>query len=172
MSRILIAGMGNVLRRDDGFGVAVARRLLEDGRLPPAVRVVEVGIGGIHLVHELLAGYDVLIVLDAVERGSSPGTLHLLAAEVPDLATWSEAERRDFLADMHYSTPSRALILAKAVGVLPSRAYILGCQPDDAADFALGLHPVVEAAVEAAIRRLEELLPTLGAGPVPVEARG
>ena len=29
--RILIAGMGNVLRRDDGFGVQVARRLEEAG---------------------------------------------------------------------------------------------------------------------------------------------
>ena len=30
MSRILIAGMGNILRRDDGFGVEVARRLMAE----------------------------------------------------------------------------------------------------------------------------------------------
>ena len=86
MSRILIAGMGNVLRYDDGFGVELARRLAQTWAAPtPAARVVEVGIGGVHLVQELMAGYDALVVLDAVERGSPPGTLHVFAAEVPAL---------------------------------------------------------------------------------------
>ena len=48
--RILIAGMGNVLRRDDGFGVQVARRLEEAADLPLNVDVIEVGIGGIAAV--------------------------------------------------------------------------------------------------------------------------
>ncbi|MDQ3312983.1 MAG: peptidase M52, partial [Actinomycetota bacterium] len=37
--RVLIAGVGNVLRGDDGFGVEVARRL-EAMTLPAGVRVV------------------------------------------------------------------------------------------------------------------------------------
>jgi hypothetical protein len=44
--KVLVAGIGNVLRGDDGFGVAAARRLLEDASLPPQVTVLEAGIAG------------------------------------------------------------------------------------------------------------------------------
>lgn len=161
MNRVLVAGMGNVLRRDDGFGVEVARRLAAESSLPAGVRVIEVGIGGIHLVQELMAGYDALVVIDAVERGSAPGTIHLLAAEVPDLAGWSEAQRGDFLADTHYTTPAKALILAKALAVLPPRVFILGCQPADAAELGIGLSEAVDRATADAVAALTALVRNL-----------
>lgn len=162
MSRLLVAGMGNVLRHDDGFGVEVARRLVAENALPPDVKVVEVGIGGIHLVQELMDGYEALVVIDAVERGSAPGTVHLLEAEVEDLALWSEDARGDFLADMHYTTPSKALILARALGVLPSRVFILGCQPGEADALGIGLTAPVDRATSEAVRVIAELVGRLG----------
>lgn len=156
--RVLIAGMGNVLRRDDGFGVEVANRLRRDNSLPADVRVVEVGIGGVHLVQELMNGYDALVVIDALERGTPPGTLHLLRVDVPDLDDWPSAQREDFLADMHYTTPSKALILSKALHVLPPEAYILGCQPADTDELGIGLSEPVEAAVGPTLRQLESLV--------------
>ncbi len=168
MSKTLIAGMGNVLRRDDGFGVEVARRLTQQA-LPPGVKVIEVGIGGIHLVQELMDGYDMLLVIDALERGSQPGTTHVLQAEVPDLDTWPETERQDFLADMHYTTPSKALILAKALGVLPPKVFIVGCQPVDAADIGMGLSDPVERAIGAVVREIEKIV-GVREGQLPTEA--
>jgi hypothetical protein len=100
--RVLVAGMGNILRRDDGFGVEMARQLAERDELPAGARVIEVGIGGIHLVQELIDHYDVLVVIDAVERGRAAGTVYLLEPAVPDLAAWPVERRQDFLADMHY----------------------------------------------------------------------
>lgn len=158
MMRVLVAGMGNVLRGDDGFGVAVVQLLQAQADLPPGVRVVDIGIGGVHLVQELLDGYDVLVVVDAVERGSPPGTLHLLAAEVPEIASWPESARADFLADMHYATPSRAMILAKALGVLPARTFIFGCQPTTTDDLGLGLTEPVERAVDATVREIGRII--------------
>ena len=38
--RVLVAGVGNLLRKDDGFGVEVVRRLETRDDLPPRVRVV------------------------------------------------------------------------------------------------------------------------------------
>ena len=163
MSKVLVAGMGNVLRQDDGFGVEVARQLMARDGLPDGVKVVEVGIGGIHLVQEMMDGYDALVVIDAVERGSAAGTVHLLEAEVEDLALWSDAARGDFLADMHYTTPSQAMILAKALGVLPPLVYILGCQPGEADALGIGLTTQVEAATARAIRELDALVSRLGA---------
>ena len=163
MRRILIAGMGNVLRGDDGFGVEVAKRLAK--RHSPSVahdgsqvKVIEIGLGGIHLAQELMAGYDLLVVVDAVERGNVPGTTHILEAAVPDLAEWSEVERQDFLADMHYATPSKALILAKALGCLPPKVFIVGCQPADAGDLGIGLSAPVERATLRTIEDIEAML--------------
>ena len=158
MAKVLIAGMGNILRRDDGFGVEVAKRLVAENTFPAGVRVIEVGIGGIHLVQELMAGYEMLIVVDALERGSMPGTVHVLAAEVPDLADWPESQRQDFLADMHYTTPSKALILAKALGVLPSKVFIVGCQPVEVDDLGIGLSESAEQATAETIRHIERIV--------------
>lgn len=154
VQRILVAGIGNVLHGDDGFGIAVAQQLAQRTDLPPSVKVVEVGIGGISLVQELLDGYDVLLLIDAVERGGPPGTLYLLEQEVPDLAQWPFEERQDFLANMHMTTPSRALILARALGVLPPAVYMLGCQPVVYDDLVIGLSEAVEHAVTAGVERL------------------
>ncbi|MCP5940174.1 hydrogenase maturation protease, partial [Klebsiella pneumoniae] len=72
--RVLVAGMGNDLRGDDGFGIAAARRFEEAG-VPEGVAVYESGIGGIGLVQELMGGYEALVVLDATDRGEEPGTV-------------------------------------------------------------------------------------------------
>src|SRR5258706_15096239 len=80
MTKILIAGMGNILRRDDGFCVEDAKRLATNTVLPAGATVVEVGIGGIHLVQGLMAGFTGLFVIDALERGSEPGTVPGLEA--------------------------------------------------------------------------------------------
>lgn len=160
--RILIAGMGNVLRQDDGFGVRLARRL-EDVDLPGNASVREFGIGGISLVQDLIGPprYDVLIILDAAERNGEPGQIFLLEAEVPVLEEMPEAVRRDFLADMHYTTPERALILAKALGVLPEKTWIVGCQPERWDDFEIGLSAPVAESVEKALDQVVSLVDRL-----------
>lgn len=161
--RILVAGMGDVLHRDDGFGLAVVQKLAARTDLPRCVKIIEVGIGGISLVQELLDKYEILLLVDAVERGGLPGTIYLLEPEVPDLAAMPYLERQDFLADMHYTTVSKALILAKALKVLPPKVFILGCQPSTTDDFGLGLSRPVEQAVEVGVERLVRELQKLDA---------
>ncbi len=151
---VLVAGFGNVLLGDDGFGIAVVQHLARRTDLPPTVNVIEVGIGGISLVQELLDGYDVLLIVDAVDRGGASGTTYLLEQQVPELALWSFEQRQNFLANMHMTTPSRALILAKALGVLPPAVYLLGCQPTICDELVIGLSPPVERAVALSVERL------------------
>lgn len=172
VERLLVAGMGNVLRGDDGFGVAVACALAAR-HLPPAVKVIEVGIGGIHVVQELFSGYDALVVIDAVDRGAEPGTVFLLEPRVPVLDPLSEGGRSELLADMHYAVPSKALIMARALGVLPRRAWILGCQPRNSHALGLELSEPVRAAVPQAVARLERLIAELGleGGHTPTPSR-
>ncbi|HWG72936.1 MAG TPA: hydrogenase maturation protease [Acidimicrobiales bacterium] len=151
--KILVAGVGNMLLGDDGFGVEVARRMA--GRdLPPGVRVVETGIAGIALVHELGEGFDALFVADAVDRGRPPGTVMVIEPDVVDVATLSLAERHDLLADMHLATPERVFVLARALGTLPLKLVVIGCQPVDAVNPRRGLSDPVEAALEPAVEEI------------------
>ena len=157
MARTLIAGFGNVLRGDDGFGVEVIRRLEE--AVPPSGDVVllEVGTGGIRLAQELLAGYDRLIIVDAIARGGAAGSLYVLAVESVD--SISEI-------DLHLAVPSRALSVAQALGALPRQVFLVGCEPAEVDELTTELTAPVRAAVELAVRHIHRLL----AESVPVAA--
>jgi hydrogenase maturation protease len=146
MSRVLVAGVGNVLRGDDGFGPAVIERL---GDLPPGAERVETGIGGVALLHELMTGCDGLVLVDAVDRGAPPGTVFVLAAEVGDA---------EHVPDVHLANPDRVLSMAKALGVLPPRLRIVGCQPAETDELGGGLSPAVAAAVAPAAERVGEIV--------------
>jgi len=160
--RTLVAGVGNVLRGDDGFGVAVAERLSRTS-LPEGVTVVETGIAGIALVQELQRGWDALVVVDAVDRARPPGTVMVIEPEVPDISSLSWEERNDLIADMHLATPDRVLLLARALGVLPSWVRIVGCQPNDAETLHEGLTDEVRDAVGVASTEVLRLLHELSA---------
>jgi hydrogenase maturation protease len=148
---VLVAGVGNVLRGDDGFGVVVAQRLLEED-VPAEVRVLDIGIGGIHLVQELLDGIDALVIVDATDLGRPPGTVSVIRPDV------SAPAGPDDLADMHYATPERALMLAGALRILPESVWIVGCQPADAERLGEGLSPPVAAAVDPAVAEVRRLV--------------
>jgi len=141
-----VAGVGNVLRGDDGFGPAVTELL---DHLPEGADVVETGIGGIALLQELMRGYDGLILIDAVERGAEPGTVFLIEPEV---------EKGVHVPDIHLANPHRVLSMAKTMGVLPERVVIIGCQPLDVEEMCQGLSEPVQRALAPAVTRIEEII--------------
>jgi hydrogenase maturation protease len=156
--RLLVAGVGNVLRGDDGFGPAIINRLEQRADLPANVRVVEVGIGGISLVHELMAGYNGLILVDAVDRAGPPGSLYILEPRVPPLAELTAAQRHEVGSDAHRTVPARALIIAQAVNALPPQIRIVGCQPAIVDDMIFSLSPPVQKTVPQAVKAILSLL--------------
>lgn len=146
--RTLVAGFGNVLRGDDGFGVEVIRRLRE-GAQRPDVELMEVGTAGIRLAQELLTPYDRLIIVDAMARGGAPGSVYV--TEVEDVESGGTI-------DMHLAIPARALAVAKALGGLPRRVFIVGCEPAEVDELTTELTPRVHAAVESALTHVRRLL--------------
>ncbi len=154
----IVACFGNVLRADDGVGPAVAQALIADD-LPAGVRVLEVGIGGIHLVQELLAGaVDLLLIVDAVDLGRPEGTVVVQRPEVLDVRTLSVERRRDELADMHLATPARALMVALGLGVLPATTLVVGVQTTDTQEPRHGLSAAARRAVPVAVDEVRRLL--------------
>jgi hydrogenase maturation protease len=72
----LVICIGNALIADDGAGQAVYERLLETS-LPDNVRLRFLGLGGMDLLEEI-DGEEILVVVDGVQLGGEPGTIHLL----------------------------------------------------------------------------------------------
>lgn len=156
---ILIAGIGNVLKQDDAFGIEFVKAFQKNVPLPQRITIMEVGIGGIHLVQELHNEYDILIMADAVAWGEAPGHIYFRELEsVSDIEEMPVFEKRTFLADMHYTNPLRALMLAKALKVLPKQIYILGCEAETHDDFAIGMSTTVQQAIPKAIVKLKDWL--------------
>jgi len=162
--RVLVACVGNLLRADDGVGPRVAA-LLTAGHLPDDTVVRDYGIGGIHLVQSLMEEeFAGLIVVDCADQGRAPGTVMELQPEVLDVAELPHIERYDYLADMHYTDPRRALALARALGVLPAAFTVVGVQPLDADSLRRELSPTVERAAAVAANLVLQIVDRLRTG--------
>jgi hydrogenase maturation protease len=127
----------------------VARELAARS-VPDGVEVVDVGIRGVHLAYQLLDGYRVLVLVDALRRGEEPGTLTVLetslaahAADDPDAPP----------VDPHGMGPDAVLrLLARVTGTLGAsvaRVLVVGCEPARL-DEGIGLSAPVQAAVPRA----------------------
>lgn len=149
--KTLVAGFGNVLLGDDGFGVEVTRRYIARG-LPKATEAVEVGIGGFDLVLKLMDGFERVIIIDVVHRGADPGTVTLFSP--------SEAETtpsRGETIDPHLAEPSRALKLARQLNILPAHITVVGCEPANC-EIGVGLSPQVAAGVDRALDAIDSII--------------
>ena len=147
---ILVAGIGNIFLGDDGFGCEVASRMLADApSLPEGVKVVDYGIRGLHLAYDLMEGYDLLILVDTVDRGDEPGTITLLEAD--------PASEGGGIPDAHDMDPQNVLDLLSDFGGSVGRVLVVGCQVASV-DEGIGLSEPVAAAVDEAIGMVYELI--------------
>jgi hydrogenase maturation protease len=146
--RALVAGIGNIFLRDDGFGCDVVRRLSEEG-LPPEARVVDYGIRGMHLAYDLLDGWDRLVLVDALPDRGSPGRLQVLEVGPDDVAHGE--------LDAHGMDPAAVLSILGALGGRLPPTTLVGAQVADVQE-GIGLSPVVAAAVPAAVKAVRALL--------------
>ena len=141
MKRVLIAGMGNVLRGDDGFGIRVVERMSRM-ELPAGVELYEAGGAGIALVQKLMEGYDACIIVDAAQCNGAPGTLYRLIPDVP-MTPGS--------IGMHELDPTKVLALARAMGALPAKVILIGCEPEETDELCEKLSGPVANAVGPAV---------------------
>ena len=147
MTRILVAGIGNIFLGDDAFGVEVARRVARAG-VPHDVSVEDFGIRGVHLAYELLEErYQLTILIDATPRGGQPGTVYLIEPEFDGEPT----------ADAHSMTPAAVFATLRAIGGNPARVLIVGCEPANVEE-GIGLSEPVAAAVDDAVKLVFELI--------------
>jgi hydrogenase maturation protease len=148
-SQVLVAGVGNVLFGDDGFGVEVARRLGME-RLPPGTRVANVGLRPLQLAYELLAPADLLLLVHAVQYGRAPGTLYLFEPATPGISVGGAHP------PIQGFDLGSALALASYWGASLPLVRVLGCEPCALRGMCLS-QPVWQA-IEPAIGAILQLV--------------
>ncbi len=135
--------VGNEMRGDDGAGLAVATGLRARG-VPARVEQPSDLI-------DAWAGEDDVVVVDTVDSGAAPGTLHRIDAGRGPLPI----EVRN--GSSHLLGLGEAIELGRALGRLPSRLEILGIEGrafECGAPLSLEAERAVAAVVDELVRRL------------------
>ena len=77
---MILIGIGNVLQKDDGFGVYAASYLAQNYHFTPEVKIINGGVEGINLYNFFLEGEEI-VLLDSIELSDSPASIYAIPAE-------------------------------------------------------------------------------------------
>ncbi|MEN6414284.1 MAG: HyaD/HybD family hydrogenase maturation endopeptidase [Veillonellales bacterium] len=145
MKKITVLGVGNILLKDEGFGVRVVEQLQERFDFPEQVQVLDGGTLGMELMRFLLET-DKLILIDAVSGSLTPGSLYELRGQ----AVKTYFKEKISLHDIGIQEVLAALeVLEKPV----KEIVVLGVEPA-VVDVGLELSPVVAPIVESVIKKV------------------
>ena len=147
---ILIIGIGNILLGDEGVGCHVIDRL-KNSNLPGSVTLVNCGTDLLSM-QNFYAGQSMIIVLDAIQTGKVPGTLHCIR----------ESDFDCFLRkteSAHQLSAIEAVILLKKMFSEYARTefIFLGIEPDSTS-IGQELSPAVEAAIPSLLEEIRMLV--------------
>ena len=135
---VLVLGLGNPLRGDDGIGPRVVEELIRR-ELPEGATALDAGTGGLDLL-QVLEGWERAIIIDAADVGREPGQF---ARFTPDEARFVSSEDA---TSLHNAGLAEVLALAKAIGQSLPELVIFGVQPEKIG-WGEGVSPAVEAAL-------------------------
>ncbi|HTS69284.1 MAG TPA: hydrogenase maturation protease [Terriglobia bacterium] len=151
-ARVLVAGCGNQLAADDGVGVEIVRRLR--GRGDCGCEFLELAGGGFDLLYAFEKA-EIILIVDAVQSGAAPGTVHLLPLPSGRLEPRSIGK-----ISGHGWGLDKTLRLAHSLGWQPPRLMLLGVELERATTGS-ACSPAAEAALEEVVARFPELLAAL-----------
>jgi hydrogenase maturation protease len=143
LTKILVCGLGNKLKRDDGLGPHVIEEL-ERHDLPGSVCLIDFGISGFKCALEI-GDYDKVIFIDAIDAGKAAGEMYRIRLGREDLL--ESPSLSSFAVSLHESDLERILATAALLDTYPGEVVIFGCQPADIS-FGLGLSRMVKKAAD------------------------
>lgn len=149
-AHLLLIGIGNEFKGDDGLGPLVAREMKR--RSLPGVEIVEESGEGTSLMQAWEGARQVMIV-DAVSSGQIPGTLHWF-----DVAT-TPLPRKFFHSSSHTFGLAEAIELARELHTLPQAMLVYGIE-GEAFEAGVGLSERVVQSVPELLRIMEQALKT------------
>lgn len=148
MKRMLVLGMGNPIRGDDGVGIAAMARL--KGRIASkAVDIVETSEGGFALL-SLISGYESVIIVDAIRtREGVPGDVYRFSRE--------ELGCLQTVQVTHNAGVPAVLAWAEEMGIpLPGWMIVYAIEIEDGDTFCEGLSRQVEESIPRVVALIEQ----------------
>jgi hydrogenase maturation protease len=142
LQKVLIMGIGNEYRRDDGIGLEIARKIRE--RHLSRVTVLEESGDGAALM-EAWQGYETVILADAISSGAKPGTI----VEID--VTKKKVPAKFFHYSTHAFSVAEAIELSRAMKTLPPRLVVFGVE---GARFSAGV--TISQGVQESVRQVVE----------------
>jgi hydrogenase maturation protease len=150
----LVLGLGNLLLSDDGVGLRLLADLRREAGENSQVEFVDGGTQGLALLG-YVAGCPRLVILDAIDLGAPPGSVHVLAGQgIDQLGT-----RLGNTA--HEGGALQILAMANLLGQAPGRVTIVGVEPA-LVRTGVGLSPAVESALPRALAEAKRILADMG----------
>ncbi|MEO2082503.1 MAG: HyaD/HybD family hydrogenase maturation endopeptidase [Desulfurobacteriaceae bacterium] len=161
MEKIGLMGVGNVLLRDEGFGVKLLYLLQSRYDFPDNVTLIDGGTAGIFLSPEI-DYLDKLLIVDVVKAEGEPGEIKVY-------------EKEDFFIDRlplklspHQLGLQEVLLLNEIKGTCPEEVKLIGIIPKSV-ETGTGLTPELEEKLPEVEKLVLKQLEEWGVEVVPKE---
>lgn len=142
---MIILGIGNPLRRDDGTGIRIVQELWKKGD-KPGLLTIDGGTSP-DLPSLIEPGLEKLIIVDALRGGREPGYIYRLELDESHLADQAPES-------LHGIGVLDGLRMLKMLGRQPRQVILIGIEPCDTSP-GLQLSPLVESKLPALIKTVE-----------------
>ena len=120
-ARIAVVGVGNLLLKDEGIGVHIARAL-QQMDIPQDTKIIDGGTSPD--LPYYINGADKLVIIDAVKGGSKPGTVYRF--HPGDVNIESEE-----MVSVHELGLEQSLKIMGLMGRKPREIVIIGIEPGE-----------------------------------------
>jgi hydrogenase maturation protease len=148
--KILVVGVGSVLRGDDAVGVRVIDEL-EKQDLPKEINIHRGDISGLDLL-KIIPGHERAIIIDAADMKEAPGTIRIFSFNEIREAGFSN------MLSTHGMTLLETLTLAEKLDLNKTcEMTIIGIQPEDVS-FNLDMSPLIKGKIQEIVETVKTLL--------------
>jgi hydrogenase maturation protease len=152
-SHILILGVGNILLKDEGFGVHAVNHLSQHYSFSENVKILDGGTLGIRLLSNIQES-DYLIVIDVMSEGNPPGTIKKLSGD-------ELLSRISLKSSLHQVTFSETLALARLEGYLPE-TVVYAVEAVDMNPWGTELTPIIASKINPVTSMVLEEIKSAG----------
>ncbi|MEF8847510.1 MAG: hydrogenase maturation protease [Candidatus Thermoplasmatota archaeon] len=152
MKKNAVIGLGNPLRRDDGIGISVLKRLDEiKKRLPADTEFIDGGTGGFNLFH-IISKYNSVLIIDGIYLSLNPGESKLF-----NFYDIESSKKKSLNISTHEEDFLKIISIARKINNKPEKIYIYGIQPKNTG-LGNSLSKEIKKNIGKYTRELEEII--------------
>lgn len=153
--KIVILGVGNILFKDEGFGVFIVKYLERNFRFDESVVLVDGGTGGFKLI-EYFKESDVVILVDTISVKDTAGSIYRI-----------DGEKLSGISSYHQTAHEVEILQIMDLASLwgsSAKVIVIAVVPEDIQTSQIGLSKTLEKAFPQVVEQLLKELDALGVG--------